>query len=363
MLDEVVLQRSKSIQRTQVQEALKDAEKRYRELFDTALDAIFIRDLNGNIVEVNRAAAMVTGYTVDELAKMNISELISAESFQMIIEKQKALLGSKVTSQRYLIEIARKDGTRRIVDAVTSLLTSHDQPVGIHAVVRDVTEHVRLRDNMRFYISEVLRAQEEERKRIARDLHDETAQYLAALCLDIEAITRTKSGLSNKKLQRLRELRDKVDSILEGVRRFCHELRPEVLDQLGLIPALELLTDELNTKNISAHVEVVGRERRLSSEKELVLFRIAQEALSNVRRHSSATEVTIIVKFTPKKVRLDIADNGRGFELPEVLSDFATKGKLGLIGMSERARLLNGNVSIKSRTSKGTIVTVDIKSS
>ncbi len=138
-------------------------------------------------------------------------------------------------------------------------------------------------------------------------------------------------------------------------------MRPGGLDQVGLIPALELLTDELNKEGkVNAHIEVIGPEQRLSPEAELVLFRIAQEALRNVRRHSQATEAVVRVEFALKKVKLDVTDNGSGFELPEVLGDFAGRGKLGLIGMHERARLLGGSFSVKSQPGRGTTVAVEM---
>ena len=148
---------------------------------------------------------------------------------------------------------------------------------------------------------------------------------------------------------------------MQGVRRFSHELRPDVLDQLGLLPALETLTEDMNKEGkVSARMEAVGTGKRPSPDVELVLFRIAQKALHNVRRHSRAKEVVVRVKFSHRKVKLNVIDNGRGFELPEVLGDFAGKGKLGLIGMYERARLLNGGFSVKSQAGKGTTVSVEV---
>jgi signal transduction histidine kinase len=148
---------------------------------------------------------------------------------------------------------------------------------------------------------------------------------------------------------------------MEGVRRFSHELRPQVLDQLGLMPALELLIEELNEEGkTNARLEVIDFEQRLSPEVELALFRIAQEALHNVRRHAQATETVVRMEFTPEQVKLNVTDNGRGFELPKALSDFAGRGKLGLIGMQERTRLLDGSFSIESQLGEGTTIAVEV---
>lgn len=340
----------------------KEAESRYRALFQRASDGIFIYDLEGNIIEVNRAAADLTGYADDELTGMNISQLLSTESFQLAMERQQALVRNEADTQRYELELVRKDGTRRIIESLTGLLGQDGEAVGIQAMVRDVTEQKQLRESMQFYISQTIRAQEEERRRIACELHDETAQSLAALLFDLNVIAKDKAQLSGESIQHLEQLRDKIERLIEGIRRFSHELRPPVLDQVGLIPALELLCEELGRENrVNTTVKVLGSERRLLPEVELALFRIAQEALRNVRRHSQATEAVVRVEFTPNKIKLSITDNGEGFELPKVLGDFASRGKLGLLGMHERARLLGSNLSVKSQVGKGTTIALEVE--
>jgi len=349
-------------ERKQAEKALKESESRYRDLFERASDGIFVRDLEGNIIEVNRAAAEITGYSASELTGMNISQLLSNESFKLAMERQQALLKGGDDTQRYELELVRKDGARRIIESATRLFSQDGQIVSVQAMVRDVTEQKRLRENLQFYISQITKSQEEERRRIACELHDETAQSLAALSFDVNAISRDKTRLSGESIQHLEQLQDKIDRLIEGIRRFSHELRPPVLDQVGLIPALELLTEEPNRGDrVNTIVKVIGSERRLSPEAEMVLFRIAQESLRNVRKHSQATEAVVRVEFTPHKVKLSITDNGQGFELPELLGDFASRGKLGLLGMHERARLVGSSLSVKSQVGKGTTVALEVE--
>ena len=130
---------------------------------------------------------------------------------------------------------------------------------------------------------------------------------------------------------------------------------------MGLVPALQWLAAETSvTWGIEASVEIVGRERRLSSEVELALFRIVQEAVNNVRRHSEATKACIRVQFAPRKIRMDISDDGKGLKLPERMHDFASIGKLGILGMHERTRLINGDLLLHSEEGKGTTITLDV---
>jgi len=341
---------------------IRASETRYRDLFNSASDAILIRDLKGNIIEANQEATVLTGYTLDELTKLNISQILSADSHELAMEMQQILLGGKENTRRHEMELIKKDGTSAIIESVPKLIIENGQPVGFQSLIRDITEQKKMLENMQFYISEITSAQEDERKRIARELHDETAQSLATLLLDIETLSRSKEQLSDEETRMVEQLRARVNTILEGVRSFAHELRPPVLDQVGLVPALELLVQELNEDGkIKVTITIMGYEYRLSNDAELALFRIAQEALRNVRRHSQATEAVVKIEFNQGMVRLTVTDNGRGFELPEVLSDFAGKGKLGMLGMQERVRLLGGNLSVDSRVGEGTTVSIEIE--
>ncbi|UCH43139.1 MAG: sensor histidine kinase [Dehalococcoidales bacterium] len=225
----------------------------------------------------------------------------------------------------------------------------------------DITERKRLNENMQFYISEITKAQEEERKRISRELHDDTAQTVARLGLDIDYLIGSGEQPYEELNRQLEELRNRTDDLLEGIRRFSHDLRPIVLDETGLVGALNWLIDDLKARYESdVSLEVTGNPRRLLTDAELVLFRIAQEALQNISKHSQATRVLINLDFGQDNVILSISDNGQGFNLVEKLGDYVYLGKLGLIGMQERAKLLNGNLEIQSEPGEGTSIRVAV---
>ena len=249
---------------------------------------------------------------------------------------------------------------RWVRDHGVPVIDENGKLVLFDGVIVDITEQKRLRENMQFYIREITIAQEQERKRLSRELHDETVQSLADLYTDIDEIV-MKERLSVNVIQRLQQLRHKVDNMLDEVHRFSQELQPGLLDEFGLIPSLELLTEEMNTGGkFNCRINTMGSERRLPFEAETILFRITQEALRNIKKHFGATEGVINVEFCDGQVRLGITDNGRGFEIPDDLSSFARRGKLGMVGMQERARLVNGSFSIKSKVDKGTTITVEM---
>jgi two-component system sensor histidine kinase DegS len=237
----------------------------------------------------------------------------------------------------------------------TAILASIGRQTGI------AIENARLYANMRFYARQITRAQEDERKRIARELHDETAQALIDLSRRLDNLANQHAQMSESAADRLEEFQELIDDILRGVHRFSRDLRPSVLDDLGLLPALEGLMADIEADNgVETELRVRGDRRRLSPEAELVLFRIVQEALNNAKRHSQASRVVTMVEFDGGRARITVEDNGQGFEVPDSTGDLVSTGKLGLIGMHERARLLGGTLTVRSELGKGTTVVVDV---
>jgi two-component system, NarL family, sensor histidine kinase DegS len=219
----------------------------------------------------------------------------------------------------------------------------------------NIEKEREIQENLRVYMRKVGQAQEDERKRIARDLHDDTIQALVVVSRELEDLT---LDIANKEIA---EIRNRIRDIIKGLRRFSQELRPSVLDDLGLIPAVQwLATDLTENYEIKATVAVAGRQHKLPPDTELTLFRIIQEALTNIRKHSRAKEAQISINYAEGNVTVAIKDNGKGFELPSGINNLARSGKLGLTGMQERAQLLGGTLGIEARHGKGTIVTVNI---
>jgi len=340
---------------------LQASRTRYKDLFDSATDAIIIRDLKGNILEVNKAATEITGYPAEELIKMNISQLLTPDSLDIAIQMQQKQLSGETIGHRYELELVKKNGDTAIVDVAISTIIDNDEPIAVQATVRDITERRRLEENIRFYVTEITKAQEEERKRIARELHDETAQDIAALLLQLSAIMSSKEQLSIGTLDLLKGLRDNAERTMEGVRRFSQDLRPRMLDELGLLASLEWLADNVALHSgIATRVEISGKRRRLPPEVEMVLFRIAQEALKNIEKHSRASSAEITVEFSQDRTKLIIHDNGRGFDMKGNRSELPRAGKLGLVGIEERTRIAGGTLTLQSEPGKGTVVEVQV---
>ena len=150
-------------------------------------------------------------------------------------------------------------------------------------------------------------------------------------------------------------------NILQQVRRHSLELRPALLDRVGLVPSLELLVNEVNKdKDIKYRLEVTGVDRRTAPDTELASFRIIHEAIRNAQKYSKATEVLVKVQHLGDQLNITVSDNGIGFKVPNALTSFARTGQLGLIGMRERVRALDGNMTIESGRGKGTMISIMI---
>jgi two-component system sensor histidine kinase DegS len=218
----------------------------------------------------------------------------------------------------------------------------------------------KMQENLRFYLQQVTKAQEEERKRISHELHDETIQALVVLSRRLDNLASDKKELPEEHRRNLEEIWQQTNDVIREIRRLSQDLRPAALDRLGLVPALEWLASEVTGySRINTDVSVLGNVRRFSGEVELVLFRITQEALRNVWRHSGASTAKIKVELEEDKVRITISDNGKGFRIPERMVDYARDGKLGLAGMQERDQLIGGTLEVSSRQGKGTNVVIE----
>jgi len=335
------------------------ASQQYQDIFKNASDAIWVQDLEGNILTANRATAKLAGYNTEELVHMNVARFLTEQELDLAKDVRSKLLRGEPIDEPYEQRLIRRDGTEAFLRLTSSLVLRDGQPVGFQHVARDVTEERRMQENLRFYLQQVTRAQEEERQRIARELHDETTQSLVAISHQLEIFASNNKHLSADDIELLNNLREQVKNALQEVGHFSRDLRLPVLDDLGLLPALEWLTSNLEKEyGIKTELKVTGTQRRLAPEAEVLVFRIVQEAVNNAERHAEASQVEVTVEFDEDKIVATVTDDGKGFELPRTLGELARIGKLGLAGMDERARLLGGSLRVQSAPGKGTTVVV-----
>ncbi|MGE5557201.1 MAG: sensor histidine kinase [Bacillota bacterium] len=209
--------------------------------------------------------------------------------------------------------------------------------------------------------SKIIKAQEEERKRVAREIHDGPAQNMANVVMHTELcekLLETKPEAVKSELQQLKII---VKKSLDEIRKLIFNLRPMALDDLGLLPTLYRFAEEiLDRENLPVEIKVIGTERRLPSTTEVALFRLIQEAINNARRHAEAESVQVRVEFGARELRVTIMDNGKGFDLSKVKREAEGKESFGIMSMQERVKLLNGEFNLDSSPGAGTRVLVVI---
>ena len=339
--------------------SLQASERKYRYLFENASDAIWVQDVNGLFVDANHAFEKMTGFTVAELKGVQLARFLSSESLALAREVRDKLVRGQAFEQPYEQQFSIKDGSVKTVKMSTNPIMAGGRISGFEHVARDVTLEKQQQENVRSYIQQITRVQEEERKRIARDLHDEVSPEILILIQKLDKLAMVKGLKVADVRKNIAELRRQAVDALQSLRRCAQGLRPRIIDDLGLEAALGWLADEMEKDlGIEARVEVAGIDRALPPEMQIVLFRIAQEAANNIRKHAGASKVAFKVSGQDDSIVMTVTDNGRGFEVPPRAEGMVSAGRLGLMGMYERARLLNGSLEIKSAPGRGTEVVV-----
>ncbi len=251
-------------------------------------------------------------------------------------------------------------------DVAQGNLLAFNQPCGgipeismLRRTMASMAGHVRrTHEDETAYRYSLTDGQEAERARIAHELHDDTVQSLVAIAQSIDLA----SGWIQKDPERaaamLKIARTQAVESVEGLRRLIADLRPPALEELGLIPALQMLAD--NESDTDVAVRVMGKERRLDEERELTLFRATQEAVRNAQRHGRAKNISITADYQPDEIHLTVSDDGIGFQVPDGVDCLAKQGHFGLAGIHERVQHLKGTVRLSSRLNQGTELSVTL---
>ena len=335
----------------------------FRDVMEFAPDAFILTDKQGNIVQINARTEQLFGYPREELNGLPAELLIAPhmrgkhKNYRNGYIRQASRPMTGVS-----IQCLRKDGTEFPGDINLSPLETNRGRL-LMAVVRDVSERQNAalalgesRERLRELAAQNEATREEERKHIAREVHDELGQVLTALRMDISLLGMRYGALNPALIDKLASMKGLVDRAIQGVRNVAVNLRPTALD-MGLAPALEWLCLEF-TKHTATACVFQSQEENISLDetRNVVVFRIAQESLTNITRYAEANRVDVTLGRREHKLWLKVRDNGRGFDLKEV-----TKRKsFGLLGMRERALALGGEVQITSTPGQGTTISVSI---
>ena len=342
-------------ERNRAEAALRESEERYRELFENARDAIYVHDLEGKYMRVNRAAEELSGYRREEIVGHSFVEFVAPEYIQQVRKRFCAKL-AKQGETTYEFDVIAKDGRRVPVEVSSRAIYENGLMIGVQGTARDITERKLAQDALQMFSRQLIEAQEDERRRIARELHDQIGQVLTAVKMNLHTVQQVSQA--SEASGYIKDNIEAVDEALRLVRDLSVDLRPPVLDDFGLATALRWYVDRY-AKRTGLEVEVVADlpdHERFSRDLETACFRIAQEALTNVVRHSRANTVVLQLVKDGNVLLLSVKDDGVGFDLESLRKRAPRAATLGLISMQERAHFAGGTIEIDSVISKGTEV-------
>jgi len=354
-------------ERKRAQDLLAHSEARLRSILDSAMDAIITVDQSQHIVLFNAAAEAVFGYARDQAIGAPLAWFIP-ERFRTDHSAHVRKFGETGTSSRRMgaqriVTGLRRNGEEFPIDASISHVSQNGEKF-YTVILRDVTERVRAeealhrsKEELRELASAANSVREQEKSRIARELHDELAQALTALKMDVAWVRERLPGEQAAIAEKLAAMQQMLDSTVAATRRISADLRPLMLDDLGLVPAAEWLVQNFRQRTgIACELALGVPELELRDPHATAVFRILQESLTNIARHAQASLVEVTMDVEDGAVVLTVHDNGRGF-VPE---ESRKPNSYGLMGLRERAYLLGGDVRIDSGRGRGTTIEVRI---
>lgn len=357
------LQKKTDLQRLLAERALSAEEEQHRLILSNVKDyAIFLLDVLGKVASWDLGAQKINGYEADAIVGNHFSCFYSPEDIerkQPEIDLRTASADDRVETERWC---CRNDGSRFWANVIlTSLRDEKGKLRGFISVTRDITDRKQAEEELRKLTTRLMNVQDQEHRRIARELHDSEGQNLSVLLMSLSKLKRSISGVDQESQSLLSESIEIANQCLRDIRTLSYLLHPPLLDEFGLISALHWYVEGFSERSgIAVNLEVPASLNRLPAEMETSLFRLVQEGLTNIHRHSGSDRARISLEHIGKNLKLRIEDYGRGMDVSMLNSANGNRATgVGIAGMRERARELGGSMYIESDKNR-TLVSVTL---
>jgi len=347
-------------ERREAAEALRESEERFRTIFEKSRDAICVIDEEGHYLMVNEAMCELTGVSREELLKAHYSAYMGVDTYDLMEEYWSRRKRKEVTLSRYEFEPIRPDGDIRIVENVPAVIQLPDTPVTL-AILRDVTERRRMEDALGSMRSKLLNLQESEDSKISRVLHDTIGQNISILDFNIATI---EEGLGEASRKRISGLIDNMRSVIretgDRLRDISSGLHPRLVQELGLVEGISSFIDRFRrTTGLQVESSVVADQVQVEESIGVNIYRIIQEAFTNIVKHSKCSSVLFDMKVEDDRLGVVIKDDGTGFSLEAVSQREIEQRGMGLFIMEERAKAIGRRLQINSEPDQGTELRVE----
>jgi PAS domain S-box-containing protein len=379
----LILGRSRRNARLEKAEIIRQSERRYGTLFNAVSDIVYVHDLDGRLLDVNRPGAALLGVEPGALTGRNILDILAGRS-RRAVAAYLEMLRSGRSEVSGLFPLAGRDGRCVVLEVRSAAGAGEDGALHVQGIARDVTKQLEveralrkrerelqrllgraeaMQASLRELSRELLRVQEEERRKIGRELHDEIGQLLAAITINLQLMRKQPGAHAEALLARqIEEAERLAGDVFTRIRQVLRELRPIALNGAALMPAIGQLLNEFSERTGVRHTlaDEAPELESLDDEKKAAIFRVLQESLTNVMKYAGASSVRAALRSEGGRVTLTVADDGAGFSPDAAHGRGRTGGGFGLLGMRERVQLAGGEFRVDSAPGRGTTIHISI---
>ena len=351
-----------AIERHHAEQALRRSEERYRRIVDTANEGIWIIDDTNTVIFVNQRMAEMLGYSVAEMLGRSLRDFAADQSSEAL--NRRTLRNRSAVAQQFDFRFRAKDGSELWgIVSTTPVRNQGGAFGGSLGMVTDITlrkhaeqELRRNSEQIRELAGRLISAQEEERRRISRELHDDIVQKVASVAIRLSLIKQRIPASTQPVSGEIAELQKSVFELVQDIRQLSHQLHPAALEHAGLIAALKSFTAEFSRiEGIDVMLTAPGKNKAIPKDVALCAYRVVQESLRNVARHSGANAAQVVLAVAGNDLQIVIRDEGRGFDV-----ESARSRGLGMVSVEERVRICQGSIKITSKVNRGTTVVARI---